>query len=151
MQCLLYNWKRFLKYLEIIFSFYKAVLPIDKSQSLMVSSSDADTICFPSGENAIAVICPEWPIKVARATLVAESQSLIVWSSDINAICFLFGENAMNLAQYEEEPASVVCAASIAKFQSLTVRLFNSDSIGSSTNDTSLPLRLMCISRIAES
>ena len=51
--------KSFLKYSETDFSFLGAAAPVAKAQSLIVESCPADTICFPSGENAAAQTAPE--------------------------------------------------------------------------------------------
>jgi hypothetical protein len=71
------------------------------SQSLTVSSPDADATTSPSGENATDLTQPEWPSSVGSAAPVSASQSLTVLSTDADATALPSGENATDLTEPE--------------------------------------------------
>ncbi|KAI9674240.1 MAG: hypothetical protein M1829_003787 [Trizodia sp. TS-e1964] len=61
---------------------------------MVVKSSDADAISFPSGEKNKALTWPQWPISVMRVAAVVEPQSLVVLSLYPDAIISLSVDRA---------------------------------------------------------
>src|SRR5213075_3020394 len=83
-------------------------VPVSASQNLIVLSSEPETTCFPSGENATDVtlsVCLWRGSEIAVP--VSASQNLIVLSQEPETTCFPSGENATH--------ETLVCPSQVRK------------------------------------